>query len=89
MPRIRITKANELNHLPVTNGVQSADIPLDGEFHEIHEDLLGVLDDSSVEYELENADAPSGSAAAEGAPGLGGQGAPSPAKPRRPRKAKK
>lgn len=90
MPRIRITKANELNHLPVRNGSQSADIPLDGEFHEIHEDLLPVLDDSAVEYEIEpeheieNADATGGHAAAEGAAGLGGSAAPSraPAKPR-------
>jgi hypothetical protein len=60
---------------------QSADIPIDGDFHEIHDDLLPVLNDSSVEFEIENADATSGTAAAGGAAGLGGSAAPPPARP--------
>jgi hypothetical protein len=86
MSRIRITKANEQNSLRVSNTVEHADIPIDGNFHEIHDDLLPVLDDSAVEYEIENAEAPSGSAAAEDAAGLGGSAASSP--PKAPRKAK-
>jgi hypothetical protein len=92
MGRIKILKSAEQHHLPISNGVQSADIPVDGEFHEIHDDLLPVLEDSSVEFEIENADVPSGSAAAGDAAGLGGSAAPpprskSPAK-RKPKKGK-
>lgn len=76
MSRIRILKANEDHFVPVTNGAHHADIPVDGKFHEIHEELVAILADSAVVFELENADAPSGSAAAEGAAGLGCQAAP-------------
>jgi hypothetical protein len=34
MARIRILKCNEFNELPVSNGSQSAVIPVDGKFHE-------------------------------------------------------
>jgi hypothetical protein len=89
MARIKILKCAEVHHLPVTNGSQSADIPVDGAFHDIHDDLLGVLTDSSVEFEIENAAASGGIAAAGGAAGLGGSAASSPRKRNRPKAAKK
>lgn len=77
MPRIKITKAAEQNHLPITNTVVSADIPIDGCFHEIHPDLIPVLTDSGVEFEVEDdepAAAPTGNAgAARGSSGRSGR----------------
>lgn len=81
MVRVRITKANEIHHLPVTNGAESADIPIDGKFHPIHPDLVGVLTDSNVGFDIANADATGGTAAAGGAAGLGDSAA-SPSKRR-------
>lgn len=64
MARIKITKANEVHELHVATPEHKAVVPIDGGFHEIHDSLLPVLDDSAVEYEQEtsNADATSGSA---------------------------
>lgn len=88
--RIRILSANEQHVLPVSNGSESANIPIDGGFHPIHDDLLAVLGDSNVQYEIENADATGGAAAAEGAAGLGGSAASSPPKaPSKPKAKKK
>jgi hypothetical protein len=53
MARIRILKCNEVQELPVSNGSQSAVIPVDGKFHRIADELLGALGDSSVEFEIE------------------------------------
>lgn len=91
MPRICIIKANELNTVHVSNGRQHADVAIDGKFHPIHEDLIPVLTDSAVEFEVEDADellidAPEienveparGTGAADGADGLGGLAASSP-----------
>jgi hypothetical protein len=86
MTRIKITKSNEVHELPVVCGSKSAMVPIDGDFHEIDADLLPALDDSSVEYEIENADAAREVAAdAGGAAGLGGSTAP----PKRKSAAKK
>jgi hypothetical protein len=77
MTRIKFTNSNEVHELPVVCGSKSATIPVDGEFHEIDADLLPALDDSSVEYEIENADAAREIAAdAGGAAGMGGSTAP-------------
>lgn len=78
MPRIKILRAAEDHVIPVSNGRHSANIPFDGAFHEIHVELIAVLTDSDVDFELENADAPSGSADAGDAAGLGGSAASSP-----------
>jgi hypothetical protein len=86
MTRIRILNAAEQHSVPVSNTAQHAIIPVDGNFHEIHDDLLPVLSDSSVQFEIENADAAGGIAAAAGAAGLGGSAAP--AKRKRVRKSR-
>jgi hypothetical protein len=81
MPRIKIIRANEDQELPVSNGRQSAVIRIDGKFHDIHEDLLPVLADSNVAFELEEENdepARAGTEASGGAVGLGGLSAPSP-----------
>lgn len=90
MARIRILKSAEQHSLRVSNGAETVDVPVDGEFHEIHKDLIPVLTDSSVEFEIENADASSGIAAAGGAAGLGGSAAPPKRKSPKPKaKAKR
>jgi hypothetical protein len=86
MARIRITKSAEQNSVFVSNTSVSAHVPIDGDFHDIHDDLLPVLDDSAVEYEVE-ATAPAvpkqkrpaaktGARRAGGAAALGGSAAP-------------
>ena len=97
MTRIKITKSHSLDILPVEIiGVAKAVIPVDGEFHEIDDVLLPVLDHAGIEYEIENADAAGEQVAAGGAAGLGGSASPpsrkrkSPAKPKaKAKKAKK
>lgn len=77
MTRVRIIKADDDHNLFVCNTRQSADIPIDGQFHDIHDDLIPVLEDSAVEFEIENAAAGGEkTAAAGGAAGLGGSAAP-------------
>lgn len=58
MTRVKITKANEANELHVDCNGQSAVIPIDGEFHDIHPDLLPALEDSAAEFEIEAKAAP-------------------------------
>jgi hypothetical protein len=55
MTRIRITKANEDHSVRVDNCSMKADVPIDGQFHELHDDLISVLENSSVEFEVEDA----------------------------------
>ena len=92
MTRVRILKAAEQHHLPVSNLNVSADIPIDDKFHEIPDELLGALENSSVEFEIEesddtpageieNADATGGTAAAGDAAELGGSAASPPSQP--------
>jgi hypothetical protein len=89
MTRIRILSAAEDHEVHVSNNSQHALIPRDGGFHEVHDDLLPVLEDSAVEFEIENADATGGDAAAAGAAGLGGSAAPAPSKRKRSKGKKK
>jgi hypothetical protein len=74
MARVKITKAAEQHTIRVSNTSVHQDLPIDGEFHEIHDDLLPVLADSDAEFEIENADATGGTAAAGGAAQAGGSG---------------
>lgn len=85
MARVKILSAAENHELHVSNIVNKATIPVDGEFHEIHDDLVPVLEDSGATIEIENADATGGSAEAGAAAGLGGSAA---APPRKARKKK-
>ena len=92
MARIKITKAAENNSVRVSNTSISADVPIDGQFHDIHDDLVPVLENSAVEFEVEPSEKRSSakrkSAAAGGAAGLGGSAA-SPSKAKRASKSKR
>lgn len=74
MPRIRITKSADQNKVAGSINGKRFCVPVDDNFHPIAKELLPALDDSDVQYEIEQPGpekAPAG-----GADGLGGSAAP-------------
>lgn len=74
MPHIRIIASDDQEQVRVTLNERVVTIPFDGCFHPVEAEILVLLDDSSVTYEIENVGARGGAAALAGGARMGEPG---------------